>query len=423
MTRTLVVSTLLTPLLFTAPAAAQTAAAPALQDAKWSAYVGCWRDVDDPAGNGARICVTPDGAGVRVSTIVAGQRVRDEVHVADGVARPVDANGCRGTETARWSDLGQRIYRRAEVACDSGEPRTLSTASYFVPGPTWVDIETVDHDGAISVRVSRLVRASNQTLLDGTTLGRAAARGPGAEAMARFSVADVIDLSSALPPDGVQAAIAEAPTTFRLNAAALSKMADANVGPRVIDLMVGLTYPKKFQVSRLGSGGGGGGFGGLDMLGMGMSDPFFAGIVGPAAFNCYSPYGWAQSSYWGNCAGYDPTMASMYPGYYNGYWGAYGPGWVVTQPSTGSGGPTTPVQPQGDGRLVNGRGYTQVQPVVSTGVMTADGSGRSSGNSSGGSSDGGGSNSGVSGSGGYSGGGASSGGGDRMAVPRGPGGQ
>lgn len=422
MTRTLVLSTLLTPLLLSTPGAAQTTSAPALVDAKWSAYLGCWRDVDDPSGNGARICVTPDGAGVRMSTIVAGQRVRDEVHVADGVARAVDADGCRGTETARWSAIGQRVYRRAAVACEGGEPRTLSTASYFVAGPTWVDIETVDHDGSISVRVSRLVRAGNQMLADGTTPGRSAARGPAAEAMARFSVADVIDLSGALPPDGVQAAIAEAPTTFRLNAEALSKMADAKVGPLVIDLMVGLTYPKKFQVSRLGSGGGGGG--GLGMMGMGMADPFFAAIVGPAAFNCYSPYGWAQSSYWGNCAGYDPYMASMYPGYYNGYWGAYGPGWVVTQPSTGSGGPTTPVQPQGEGRLVNGRGYTQVQPVVSASTMTADGSSRSSGQSNGGSSSGGGSNSGVSSSGGYSGGGgASSGGGDRTAVPRGPGGR
>lgn len=422
MTRTLVVSTLLTPLLCTAPAAAQAPSAPPPQDAKWSAYVGCWRDVDDPAGNGARVCVTPDGAGVRVSTIVAGQRVREEVRVADGIARPVDANGCRGTETVRWSAVGQRVYRRAEVACDSGEPRTLSTASYFVAGPIWVDIETVDHDGATNVRVSRLVRAANQQLPDGTTPGATAGRGPGAEAMARFSVADVIDLSTALPPDGVQAAIAEAPTTFRLNAAALTQMADAHVGPRVIDLMVGLTYPQKFQVSRLGSGGGGGG-GGLGMLGMGMSDPFFAGIVGPAAFNCYSPYGWAQASYWGSCNGYDPYMASMYPGYYNGYWGAYGPGWVVTQPGLGTGGPSTPVEPQGNGRLVNGRGYTQVQPVVSTGAMTADGSSRSSGNSSGGSSNGGGSNAGVSSSGGYSGGGMSSGGGDRTAVPRGPGGQ
>lgn len=414
MTRT-ILGVSLVALATSTSAFAQPAAPPA--DARWSAFLGCWRAVDDPAGTGARVCVTPATDGATVTTIVGGQRVGLESRVPDGTARAVDADGCRGTETARWSASGLRLYRKATIACNGGAPRTLSTASFFVAGPAWVDVETVEHDGETSVRVSRLVRAANQTLPDGTLARPAGARGPSAEAMAKFTVDDVIDLSTALPADGVQAALAEAPTPFRLNAKNLAAMADAGVGDRVIDLMVGVTYPAKFQVERAVGGGGWAGSGaGINM----MADPFFTPIVGPAAlFNCYAAYGWAASSYWGNCSGYDPRMYAMFPGYYYGYWGAFGPDWVVTQPGVGGG--VTPPQPQPEGRVVNGRGYTQVRPIETTFSMPGDGGSNgttSTGNTSSGTSSG---SSGVSGSG-YSGG-FSGGGGDRTAVPRGPGGR
>ncbi len=418
MTRAIFAASLLSLAAVAAPAQAQSPAAttPSLIDARWNPFLGCWRAVDDPAGTGSRICIAPAGTGVTVTTIVGGQRVGEDTRVADGSARPVDADGCRGTETARWSATGHRLYRRATVACDGGAPRTLATASFFVAGQAMVDVETVEADGTTNVRVSRLVRASNQQLPDGTTLTRAAGtRGPSAESMAPFTVADVIDLSGALPADGVQAAISEAPTPYRLNAKALIAMADAGVGDRVIDLMVGVTYPAKFEVRRATSGGFGGGGGGIGISS--MTDPFFSPLVGPAAlFNCYSNLGWASSSYWGSCAGYDPLMYSRYPGYYYGYWGPYGPDWVATQPGTG--GPSTPTEPVAEGRLVNGRGYTQVRPIETTFSSGGDG-GRSSG-MSGGDNPGSSGSSGVSGSG-YSGGGG--GGGDRMAVPRGPGGE
>lgn len=406
MTRTFLGASLIA-LATSAPAVAQSPTA--LADPRWSAFLGCWRAVDDPAGTGARVCVSPAASGVTVTTIVGGQRVSDETRIADGTPRAVDTDGCRGTESARWSARGQRLYRSATIACNGEAPRTLSTASFFVAGPAWVDVETVELDGQTNVRVSRLVRAANQTLPDGTSLARSTgARGPSAEAMAKFTVEDIIDLSQALPADGVQAAIAEAPTPFRLNAKALVAMAEAGVGDRVIDLMVGVTWPAKFQIER--ASGGGGGWAGA---GMGaMTDPFFSPIIGPAAlFNCYRAYGWAASSYWGNCGGVDPFLLATFPGYYNGYWGAFGLDWVMMQPSVGGGG--TPPQASPEGRVVNGRGYTQVRPVETT-VSMPMGGGFNGTNGAGGGSSGGG----VSGSG-YSGG--FSGGGDRMAVPRGPG--
>lgn len=414
MTRTVLRATLLA-LATAASAAAQTPATTSA-DTRWSAFLGCWRAVDDPAGTGARVCVSPAKDGVTVATIVGGQRVANDSRIADGTPRAVDTDGCRGTESARWSVRGQRLYRKATIACDGGAPRTLSTASFFVAGPTWVDVETVEHDGETSVRVSRLVRAAIQTLPDGSSVARpTGARGPSAESMANFTVDDVIELSAALPADGVQAAIAEAPAPFRLNAKALAAMAEAGVGDRVIDLMVGVTWPAKFQVERaIGGGGWAGAGGGINA----MADPFFSPIVGPAAlFNCYQAYGWAASSYWGNCAGLDPRMYALFPGYYNGYWGPFGPDWVVTQPPVVGGG--APPQVIGEGRVVNGRGYTQVRPVDTSFSMPTDGGSNGSNSGNGVSSGSTSSSGGVSGSG-YSGG-FSGGGGDRTAVPRGPG--
>jgi len=418
MTRPTVTAALLTLLVSIVPAAAQPAPAaptPELSDARWSPFLGCWRAVDDPAGVGARICVSPSRGGALVTTVVGGQRVSTDTRIADGTARAVAADGCRGTETVRWSASGHRLYRNATIACDGAAPRTLATASFFAAGPVWVDVETVEAEGTTNVRVNRLVRAASQLLPDGTTLARpAGARGPSVEAMAPFTVADVIELSAALPADGVQAVISEAPSPYRLNAKALVAMAEAGVGDLVIDLMVGLTYPARFEVRRAASGGWGGG--GLGMAS--MADPFFSPIIGPAAlFNCYSNYGWAAANYWGNCAGYDPRMMTMFPGYYDGYFGAFGPGWIVTQPGMGAAGPTAPMESPAEGRLVNGRGYTQVRPIEATSGFNSDGS-RTSGMGSSGDSGSSGS-AGVSGSG-YSGGGG--GGGDRMAVPRGPGG-
>jgi uncharacterized membrane protein YgcG len=173
--------------------------------------------------------------------------------------------------------------------------------------------------------------------------------------------------------------------------------------------MIGITYPQKFVVQS--AGGGGGGIGSPYGFGLGTMafDPFFAPLIGPAALmNCYSPYGWARASYWSSCASVNPYYAT-YPGYYAGYYDPWGVGWIQTQGGGGSS-----AVPTGDGRVVNGRGYTQVRPLEPLPVIGGDNGSNWSGTSSSGSGSSG--SSGVSSSG-YSGGGGG-GGGDRVAVPR-----
>ena len=74
---------------------------------------------------------------------------------------------------------------------------------------------------------------------------------------APWTIDDVLELSAALPPDGVQAAIGEGRTAFALNKRSLVALADAKVAERVIDLMVGLTYPSHFVIKSGGGSAGG----------------------------------------------------------------------------------------------------------------------------------------------------------------------
>lgn len=410
----------LTLAVLAAPLAAVAQPAAAASDARWTPWLGCWRAADDASASGARVCVTAEGAGVRLRTIVGGQTVGDESRVASGVARPVADAGCRGTETTQWSSDGRRAYRVTDAACASEPARTLASVSFFVTGPTWVDVQTVTHKGDTSVRVTRYIRAAAPRLADGSTAQVPLAAGVTDLLTSRgWTTDDVREASRFLPPDGVQAAIGEGPTAFRLNAKSLTQLADGGVAERVIDLMVALTYPEKFVIDRPGSGGGGGGFSPWNVMGPLAFDPFGAALIGPAAlYDCYAPYGWASTSYWSSCSGY-----GGYPGYYNGYYGNFG-NWV---PVTGTIDPGTPgAGATGTGRVVNGRGYTQVRPAdpVTAGVVAGDRSSGNASNQSGGNSGtaSGGSNSGATSSG-YSGGSMSGGGGggDRVAVPRPPG--
>jgi hypothetical protein len=253
----------------------------------------------------------------------------------------------------------------------------------------------------------------------------------------------VIEASAKLPPEAVQAALSELNTGFALNAKGLVAMDEAGVADSVVDLMVALTYPKRFVVERAGGspdssvGSVGPLTGSVWPSGYGAYSGY-SPYLGYGAYSGYSPYlgyggysgyypywGFGYSGYYSPYFGYSsPYFGYGYSGYYpgGGYYGYPGGGWVNVDAGPGFTGQPQPEGRTGEGRVVNGRGYTQVRPreagsggYGSTG-STAGANGSSSGSSSG--SSGGASSGGVS-TQGYSGGGAvSGGGGGRTAVIR-----
>ncbi len=413
------------------PAApAPRATAPAAQvDARFASWLGCWRLDDDLAGTGARMCITPEKNGVRLQTVVGTNKGIDELVVPDGVARQITDAECKGTEQAEWSSDGARVFRSTNVTCGKEPARTIKSVAFMAPGPSWISVQHVSGEAAnTSVRVQRYRRAANQKLADGST-----AQQPDTNAamrttqdQTRWSIEDVIEASAKLPAEVVQASLSEAHHGFDMNRKTLVLLDNGGVSDSVIDLMVALTYPSKFVVERRGASSAPAGI----TTGSGWFDPFMQGGLTGGINDCYSPYGYGYRSYYSMCGSrfYSPFGYNSY-GYNSFAYGGYGydqyyNGWVnvgALPPMIGSGNPAVP---QGEGRVVNGRGYTQIRNRESepSPRSTSSGNGGGWGGGGGGGASSGGYSSGSSSSG-SSGGGSSSGGdsGARTAVPKGGG--
>jgi len=370
-----------------------TTAAPAIAqstggDARWSPWLGCW----EPFGpaSGARICVTRTGdAGAVLRTFVDNQPPVEQTVVGDGAEHPVSDADCRGTQRAEWSRTGDRLFIRAQLACNDNTSRTVSGISTFDADGTWLDIQAVNVGGRDSTRVRRYRRTTDA----GTTPVRRAVP---------LSVADVTEASTKASGPAVEALLAETHAQFTLTGRTLTELVDAGLSPRLIDLMIALSYPKHFVVER--SGGG------------------------PLVFEIEDdPYllGWAL-----RCPGFSYCPDAYYSGLGGGYvyspfaFGVAGDSYYDVGGSNGGG--RVAVQGSGRARAVNGLGYTRVRPredapaqanvgTAGTGaprVRSNTGSASPQGYSAGGSSAG---SSGASSSGGGSSGAADSG---RTAVPR-----
>jgi hypothetical protein len=391
-------------------------------DARFGAWLGCWRLEDDLSGTGARMCITPEQNGVRLQTIVGMQKGIDEVVIPDGVEHPIVDAECKGTERAEFSQDGARLFRTTEVLCGKEPPRIVKSIVFLAQGPAWINVQHVSGSAAsTSVRVQRYRRSSNQQLADGSRAAQpdAQAVARSAPALTTWSIDDVIEASSKAPAEAIQAALTEVRHGFDLNKKSLVALDEGGVHDSVIDLMVALTYPKKFVVERAGaslSGPSG------VITGGGYFDPFMSPLLMGTMADCYTPFGYGYRSYYSMCGWY-PYSSFGYAGYGYPYYPYYG--WVDIggiPPATGGGGGT--IQPQPEGRVVNGRGYTQIHDRQAEPPARVNGGGNGAGwaGSGGGSATSGGYSSGSSsgGSGGSGGGGGDSG--ARVAVPKGGGG-
>jgi len=423
----LLASILITGAAYAQQPAPRAAAAAVQTDARFASWLGCWRLDDDLAGTGARMCITPEKNGVRMQTVVGANKGIDEMVIPDGQSRPIADAECKGTEQSEWSKDGARIFRTTNVTCGKEAARTIKTVAFIAPGPSWINVQHVSGEAAnTSVRVQRYRRAANQKLADGSTATQpdATLATRTTQEQTRWSIDDVIEASTRLPAEAMQAALTEVHHPFDLNKRTLVLLDEGGVTDSVIDLMVALTYPKRFVVERRGGGSAPTGI----MTGTGWFDPFMPGSMA-IGLDCYTPYGYGYRSYYSLCGG---SMMSSYYGYnYYGYGYGYpysNYGWVDVGQFPGGigsvgGGGTAELQ--GEGRVVNGRGYTQIRNRESEPSPRISSSGNGGGwGGSGGSSGGGVSSGGY--SSGSSGGGSSSGssGGDsgaRVAVPKGGG--
>ena len=370
--------------------AAQVAGA----DPRWSPWIGCWTPGARPGlPSETTLCVVPDGAGVRMATFSGEREVLSETLVADGSTQALKEQTCTGERVTRWSSSGTRLYSSSTLACAKQPVVKTTGLSALVSADQWLDVQVAQADGREQVRTRRFWRSTEPApaavaeALRGVT--------PTRPAIAAAAVGDIIDASRHVASVGVEAWLAESRAQVPLDRRALLQLSDAKVAPHVIDVMVALAFPEKFEVRR-NSGGSGASWG------SGWLDDFYPADWGYLA----DVYGYGFGSF-----GVPYFIGGPY---------AYYPGGFSYVPAGDGGGGSA--EDASHGQVVNGQGYTRVQPreTVRTTPLYRDGGSQtaSDAGSSGGSvgSSGGGTESSAASPGGYSGGGGTSTG--LTAVPR-----
>lgn len=233
-------------------------------DPRWLPWLGCWALISDAVdgrqvdSSGRRmVCVTPraDGRGVGVTTHMDGVVALKETVLADGQRRPLQRNGCDGSQRYRWSEDGHRLLVQDELTCPPGQPHSSSGMSFLIPGEIWLDVQAV-HAGDSRQReliVHRYRRASNQQAMtlgiaplprdqaNAAATARAAAAGP-------LEIDDIIDASDWVASEVLEAGILESESSFALDLQTLRRLADSNLDERLIDLMVAVSFPDDFVV-------------------------------------------------------------------------------------------------------------------------------------------------------------------------------
>ncbi|MDB4887638.1 MAG: hypothetical protein JWN79_3076 [Gemmatimonadetes bacterium] len=373
--------------------------------APWRAWLGCWSaGAATPLGtdpSAPLVCVTPTGSAdaVRIVTVADGKVVSTQTVDVSGREVPLDAKGCSGTQTGRWSADSRRVYLNATANCD-GVLRTTNGILAITATGDWLDIQGMKVGGTENVRVARYrdvgvpkgVPAEIAESIRGIDMSVAGAQ---VIAGADIGTAAVVEAAKATSVGVAEAFVLERGQHFSLDARQLIALADAGVPSRLTDAMIAVSNPQTFAVNRPAPP---------------SRDTVYADGTGRRVYvtldRYASPWGWGYDPYGYSRYGYSPYGYNAYNSGY-GYGGYAYPGYVYGGPVVIVRGSEAATPPHG--RMVKGRGYEQ--PSASTAspapdrVRTAQPARENTGSSSGAQS------SGASGN-------SSSGSSDRTAKPR-----
>ena len=221
---------------------------------RWQAWLGCWSATPaeqwrETGPDAPRIvCITPtaDGDVVDISAIAEGKVMSRDRIDASGTTHAVEATGCQGTQSARWSSDGRRVFLRSTVTCD-GTPTEMSAILALTPRGEWLDVRRVAagegsdvrvaryHDvglpSAVPTEITRSFESRNAIMLHDA---RVVAGGPvGSNA--------IIEASRATDPSVVESWVVESGHRFAIDARTLAELADAGVPARVTDAMISVS--------------------------------------------------------------------------------------------------------------------------------------------------------------------------------------
>ena len=241
---------------------AQTAA----PELRWRAFAGCWvpeanTAIGANATTGTMVCIAPV-AGTQsadVATIVNKQVLHTDRLNASGehIAKTVDK--CPGWESATWSEDRNRLLLRSQFDCgDSIKVKGSGVFSVDADG-NFVQVQgtSVGANGGARVvhyRPADVMLAQGTVLTDSAMVQTVATEPSASAAWIRQaagrapSVGAVLDLSKHVDEAVAQAWLSEFGKPEKLSAKDLVAMSDAGMPSSLIDMMVAMTYPERFQL-------------------------------------------------------------------------------------------------------------------------------------------------------------------------------
>lgn len=339
-------------------------------DDRWLPWLGCWRAAEAPAGN--LLCIVPEGDGVRLVEIANGATMRESRTIADGQARPVAQEGCMGTELARWSGDAERIYLTSDLTCGERTRRQTTGVFAFVSGTEWVSVQSVSasglEPGTKTVRYISADASGPEALMSGLGANRLARETTRYALSKPLDLEDVREASEQVHAKAVEGLIVARNQPFDLNGKTLLALANAGVPESVIDVMVGVSHPGRFEVRNPATAGeertaGRGAYG--DRYCDEWDYGYDMSCGSRYGYNRYSPYGY-----------YSPFG-------YNSYGWRYGNTPIIIVRGSDS-------EPQNRGRATR-RGYSSGRSSEPSSSVGSSSSGSSSKGSSGSSTSSGGS--------------------------------
>lgn len=227
-------------------------------DTRWLPWIGSWRLVSNTVNTSDSelteeyiLTVSPgdDVNSVTMKGYRDGIVISEENITADGLRHSLTDDGCTGWYLHSWSETGRRLLLNSESSCEEDLPRLISGMSIFDDIGEWLEIRLLKSGEEKAITISRYRNVEGDQVIPGSVNATdpVFAR---ISAGTSLSISEVIELSSKVEPEVLEAALMELHEPFPIDSKQLARLADSEVPSQIVDLMVALSFPDKFTVER-----------------------------------------------------------------------------------------------------------------------------------------------------------------------------
>jgi hypothetical protein len=314
-------------------------------DARWLPWIGSWRLVSNTINTVGTVLkeeylltIRPHEKGKFVTMESSRDKtvMFEEKIEADGLRHQLNKDGCTGWYSYSWSESGKRLLFYGESSCAENLSQNISGISMIDTIGDYVDIKLIK-SGEEKVITIRRYRSVENGLVAPAPLILTQGRFSRISAGTSFSIDEVIELSSKVEQEVLEAALIEMQSPFPVNSKQLVRLSNAKVPSQIVDLVVALSFPEKFTIEP-------------DGISWIKTSP---GLMATYYYWPMCPWYWTLSNY--------PLYGYQYWGWdwYQYYlWYPYSYGYIPH--GRGGGGGSDTDSTGSSGRLVAGRGYTRV---------------------------------------------------------------